>query len=130
MLRAPRLPVQLSEEGRLIRVAVAALTAILATLVAVSAATAGGPGMTIGAVEDAAKWGDPVAKMSLARQAGFRAVRMTMQWSSGQTAPSAGEVQDTGNAAEAARAAGVEARACHLDTGSCPGHPRGVLPWA
>ena len=102
----------------MIREAVAALTAVSATLVAVSAATAGGPGMTIGAVEDAAKWGDPVAKMSLARQAGFRAVRMTMQWSSGQTAPSAGELQNTRNAAEAARAAGIEPIVAIYNTGS------------
>src|SRR5215210_4811768 len=86
-LHAPRRPGQLSREGRLVRAAVAALAAVVATLMAASAASAGGPGMTIGAVEDAAKWGDPVAKMSLARQAGFRAVRMTMQWSSGQTVP-------------------------------------------
>src|SRR3954452_12860213 len=99
------------------RVAVAALTAMLATLVAVSAADAGGSGMTIGAVEDAAKWGDPVAKMNLAHQAGFAAVRMTMQWSSGQVAPSSGELQNPRKAADAARAAGIEPIVSIYNTG-------------
>jgi hypothetical protein len=91
-----------------VRGGIAALAALVAALLVVSVASAGGPSMTIGAVEDAAKWGEPAAKMSLARQAGFAAVRMTMQWSSGQTTPSAGELQNTRNAADAARAAGIE----------------------
>jgi hypothetical protein len=101
-----------------IRGGIAALPALLATLVLVSSASAGGPSMTIGAVEDAAKWGDPAAKMTLARRAGFAAVRMTMQWSSGQVAPSAGELQNTRNAAEAARAAGIEPIVAIYNTGS------------
>jgi len=68
----------------------------------------GGAGMKIGAVEDAAKWGNPTAKMSLAKQAGLDTVRMTLQWSAGQSAPSAGELLNTKNAADAARAAGIE----------------------
>jgi hypothetical protein len=56
--------------------------------------------------------------MDLARQAGFGAVRMTMQWSSGQTAPSAGELQNTGNAADAARLAGIEPIVAIYNTGS------------
>jgi hypothetical protein len=97
---------------------VAAFAAVVATLMLGSAASAGGAPMTIGAVEDAAKWGDPAAKMSLAREAGFAAVRMTMQWSSGLTAPSAGELQNTRNAAEAARAAGIEPIVAIYNTGS------------
>jgi hypothetical protein len=91
---------------------------VLATLMAVSVAFADGSGMTIGAVEDAAKWGAPATKMNLARQAGFSAVRMTMQWSSGQVAPSAGELQNTRNAAEAARAAGMEPIVAIYNSGS------------
>jgi len=90
----------------------------VATLMVVSVASAGGPSMTIGAVEDAAKWGDPAAKMSLARKAGFAAVRMTMQWSSGQTAPSAGELQNMRNAADAARVAGIEPIVAIYNSGS------------
>jgi Bacterial Ig domain/Cellulase (glycosyl hydrolase family 5) len=97
---------------------VAALVAALVALALATSATAGGPGMTIGAVEDAAKWGDPVAKMDLARQAGFKAVRMTMQWSSGMTAPSAGELQNTRSAADAARLAGIEPIVAIYNTGS------------
>ncbi len=82
--------------------------ALLAALAFTSAAFGGGAGMKIGAVEDAAKWGDPAAKMSLAKLAGFDTVRMTLQWSSGQTAPSAGELLNTQNAAAAARAAGID----------------------
>ena len=102
----------------MVRGVVAALAAVVATLMLVSAARAGGPGITIGAVEDAAKWGDPAAKMSLARQAGFAAVRMTMQWSSGQTAPSASELQNTRDAADVARAAGIEPIVAIYNTGS------------
>ena len=97
---------------------VAAVAAGVATLMLVSAASAGGSSMTIGAVEDAAKWSDPVAKMNLARNAGFAAVRMTMQWSSDQTAPSAGELQNTRSAADAARAAGIEPIVAIYNTGS------------
>src|SRR4051812_26249266 len=96
----------------------AAVAATAVTLMLVSAASAGGPGMTIGAVEDAAKWGNPVTKMNLARQAGFAAVRMTMQWSSGMTVPVAGELQNTRAAADAARNAGIEPIVAIYNTGS------------
>jgi hypothetical protein len=101
-----------------VRGGIAAVTALLATLAVASVASAGGPGMTIGAVEDAAKWSSPATKMGLARNAGFAAVRMTMQWSSGQTSPSAGELQNTRNAADAARAAGIEPIVAIYNTGS------------
>jgi hypothetical protein len=101
-----------------IREGIAASAALLAALVLVSAASAGGSSMTIGAVEDAAKWGDAAAKMNLAHRAGFAAVRMTMQWSSGQFAPSAGELQNTRNAANAARAVGIEPIVAIYNTGS------------
>ena len=102
----------------MIRGGIAASAAVLATLMVVSGAFAGGSGMTIGAVEDAAKWAAPATKMNLARQAGFAAVRMTMQWSSGQVAPSSGELQNTRKAADAARAAGIEPIVSIYNTGS------------
>jgi hypothetical protein len=52
------------------RRSIAAVVALAATLALASVADAGGPGMTIGAVEDAAKWSTPAPKMNLARQAG------------------------------------------------------------
>ena len=85
----------------------AALVAGL-TLAVASPALAGGPSMRVGAAEDAAKWGDPVAEMNLARLAGFDTIRMTLQWSSGETAPDPGEVASTCAAADAARMAAIE----------------------
>jgi hypothetical protein len=69
-------------------------TALIAICVfgGIPVASAGSP-LLVGAVEDAAKWGDPTAKMNLAKSAGFGAVRMTVQWSSGQTAPNGGDVR-------------------------------------
>ncbi len=82
--------------------------AVAVMLAGASSALAGGPAMRLGAAEDAAKWGDPVAKMNLARLAGFDTVRMTLQWSTGQTMPDAGELANTRAAADAARLAGIE----------------------
>src|SRR5439155_17264942 len=66
-----------------------------------------GPSLRVGAVEDAAKWGDPAAKMGLAKAAGFDTVRMTAQWSAGLTSPSSGELTNLQNAAAAATARGI-----------------------
>ena len=44
-----------------------------------------GPGLRVGAVEDAAIWNDPGAEMDLAKLAGFDSIRMTAQWTAGQT---------------------------------------------
>ena len=52
-------------------------------VVAFAAAPSAHASLRIGAAEDAAKWGDPVAKMSLARLAGFDTVRKTLQWTAG-----------------------------------------------
>jgi hypothetical protein len=71
-------------------------------------AAAGGPTMKVGAVEDAAKWGDPQAKMDLARDAGFDTVRLTAQWTRGLTAPSATDLAQLQAAASAALADGIE----------------------
>ena len=69
---------------------------------------AGGPTMRVGAAEDAAKWGDPQAKMQLARESGFDTVRLTAQWTRGLTAPSATDLSQLQAAAGAARAVGIE----------------------
>src|SRR5919199_704544 len=92
--------------------------AVLAAVFAIVPAALAGSGLKVGAAEDAAKWGDPVAKMNLAKSAGFGVVRMTMQWTSGQTAPSSGESQNTLNAANAARAAGIEPIVALYNVGS------------
>src|SRR5437763_2108006 len=64
--------------------------------------------LRVGAVEDAAKWSSPAAKMALAKQAGFGAVRMTAQWSNGLTAPSSADLAALQSAVSAAVAAAVE----------------------
>jgi Big-like domain-containing protein len=81
---------------------------LLGVVVLVLAAAPASASLKIGAAEDAAKWGDPVAQMDLARLAGFETVRLTLQWSAGQTAPDAGELANTRAAADAARGAGIE----------------------
>jgi len=83
-----------------------AAAVVVAALVTAPAAFAG-PGLKVGAVEDAAKWGDPGAKMDLAKSAGFDSVRMTAQWSAGLTSPSSGELTNLQNAAAAATARGI-----------------------
>jgi hypothetical protein len=60
----------------------------------------------VGAVEDAAVWGNASTKMGLARQAGFGTIRMTAQWTSGQTAPS--NLANLQRAVSAATSAGIE----------------------
>jgi hypothetical protein len=83
---------------------------LIATLVVLAfvGAPSAHASLRIGAAEDAAKWGDPLAKMNLARLAGFDTVRLTLQWSSGQTAPDPGELANTRAAADTARMAGIE----------------------
>src|SRR3982751_6710820 len=98
------------------RLKVAAAVA-LAALVGVPAALAG-PSLKIGAVEDAAKWSDPVAQMNLAKQAGFAAVRMPEKWRRGETPPPPGEVAALRGAAAAAVAAGIEPVVAVYNTGS------------
>jgi hypothetical protein len=60
------------------------LLAVAAMLALVPAAFAG-PGLRVGAVEDAGIWNDPGAEMDLAKLAGFDSIRMTAQWTAGQT---------------------------------------------
>ena len=97
---------------------VAVAAACVVTAVVATAAPAGGPTMKVGAVEDAAKWGDPQAKMQLARDAGFDTVRLTAQWTKGLTAPSATDLRQLQVAAGAARAVGIEPIVAIYNVGS------------
>jgi hypothetical protein len=69
---------------------------VAATLAFVSSVFAGaalaGPSVRVGAVEDAAVWNDPGAEMDLAKLAGFDSIRMTAQWTAGQTVLPPGQV--------------------------------------
>jgi hypothetical protein len=67
------------------------LLAVVATLALAPAALAG-PGLRVGAVEDAAIWQDPGGEMDLAKLAGFDSIRMTAQWTAGQTLLPPGQV--------------------------------------
>jgi hypothetical protein len=62
----------------------ALLLAAAAAVLAVPSASAG-RGLHVGAVDDAAIWGDPNADMDLAKLAGYDTVRFTAQWTTGQT---------------------------------------------
>lgn len=65
---------------------------VVAAMLALAPAAAAGPGLRVGAVEDAAIWSDPGAEMDLAKLAGFDSIRMTAQWAAGQTVLPPGEV--------------------------------------
>jgi hypothetical protein len=71
-----------------------AILLVLLALVAVPTARAGGPGLLIGATEDATKAktiGDAKAQLDLLVAAGFTANRITFEWAPGLT-----EITDTG----------------------------------
>jgi hypothetical protein len=75
-------------------------------LVAVPTARAGGPGLLIGATDDAPRSASITvakAQMDLLVAAGFQAVRITQEWHPGDTALSAGERQVLENVAAAAK---------------------------
>jgi hypothetical protein len=83
--------------------------ALACALVLAPSAGAGG-GLFVGAAEDAARTTDPVhaqAKMTLARLAGFDAIRMTSIWSPGQAGPSSHELQVLRTAGAAAQFNGI-----------------------
>jgi Bacterial Ig domain len=82
------------------------LLVALAALVLVPAAFAG-PGLRVGAVEDAAVWQNPDAEMDLAKLAGFDSIRVTAQWSNGMTILPAGQVSRLQRAAIAASMRGL-----------------------
>jgi hypothetical protein len=71
------------------------LAAFALMLAAAPAGQAGGPGMLLGAAEDAVRTPDLVSariKMGLLSLAGFGAVRVTSQWQPGLVAPTADEL--------------------------------------
>jgi len=67
----------------------------------------GKPRLVVGAVEDAAKWADPAAKMALAQRAGFGAIVLSSLWHPPRTAPSQLELTALRGAATAAAADGI-----------------------
>jgi hypothetical protein len=82
-----------------------------ASLVLLLAAGCGGPKphpIVVGAVEDAAKNGDPAAAMTLARRAGFRAIALSAVWTPPATAVDEAELGRLRGAAQAAHAKGIK----------------------
>jgi hypothetical protein len=68
-----------------------------------------GPGMSVGAAEDTAKWGGPAvagAKMDVAQLGGFDTIRLTTQWTGGAAVPDA-ELTALRNAVDAANFRGI-----------------------
>jgi hypothetical protein len=92
-----------------------------AALVLAPAAHAGGPGMVIGATEDAVRSPSLVqakAQMDLASLAGFRAVRITETWAPGDTAVSTTDTTILRNVAAAAKLDGMEVLTTVMSFGS------------
>ncbi len=90
--------------GRLV-----ALVATVAAL-AVPVVAHASPGMFVGAAEDDAKAPTLVlakTKMDLAKLAGLDAIRLTAQWRTGQTAPTAADLASLKNAVDAADLDGI-----------------------
>src|SRR5947208_14899142 len=86
------------------------LAAFVTALALAPAALAGGPAMTIGATEDIVKQPTATgakAQMDLLKLAGLNAVRMTQEWTPGQTEPSGGDLDALKNAVAAAQLDGV-----------------------
>lgn len=100
------------------------LVAVVAMLVLVPTAPAG-PGLRVGAVDDAAIWNDPGAEMDLAKLAGFDSIRMTAQWTAGQTVLPPGQVQRLQRAALFASMRGLNPIVSIYNPGgsSAPGDP-------
>jgi hypothetical protein len=89
-----------------------ALVTLLFCALALTAAGCGGAGseprLVVGAVEDAAKNGDPDAKMALAREAGYRAIVLSSVWTPPHVAPSAAELAALRAAVASASAVGIK----------------------
>ena len=86
------------------------LLPLIAALLLVPAAHAGGPAMSLGAAEDVVKAPDlpaAKAKMTLFRLTGFTSLRITAQWQGIETAPAAAELASLRNVAGAAQLSGV-----------------------
>src|SRR5712671_3050333 len=68
------------------------LLVVVVAVLAIAPAALAGPSLRVGAVEDAAIWNDPGGEMDLAKLAGFDSIRMTAQWTAGQTVLPPGQV--------------------------------------
>jgi hypothetical protein len=82
-----------------------------ASLVVLLAVGCGGPKphpIVVGAVEDAAKNGDPAAAMALAQRAGFRAISLSATWTPPASTIDEGQLAPLRGAARAAAAAGIK----------------------
>jgi hypothetical protein len=88
-----------------------ALPLLLVPAAALLLAGCGGGGgkhvLTVGAVEDAAKWSNPTAQMSYATDAGFRAIVLSSVWKPPRTQPTPLELTALRGAVDAAVAAGI-----------------------
>ena len=94
---------------------------LVAALAFATPASAGGPTMRIGAVEDAVRSTSlqtAKTQMTLARLAGFDTVRITEIWAPGETAPTADDVTAVSNVMTAADLSGIEVFASVLPFGS------------
>jgi hypothetical protein len=92
------------------------LSVLVALLVAPTALA--GPSLRVGAVEDAAIWGNPNVQMELARTAGFDTVRMTVQWTAGATGLPRDRLVKVQNAVRAASSRGIQPIIAIYNTGS------------
>jgi hypothetical protein len=82
-----------------------------ASLVLLLAVGCGGPKphpIVVGAVEDAAKGGDPAAAMALARRAGFRAIALSAVWTPPASTIDGAQLGQLRSAAQAAAADGIK----------------------
>jgi hypothetical protein len=83
---------------------------VLIILAALVVSGCGGPKphpIVVGAVEDAAKFGDSAAKMELARQAGFKAIVFSSVWAPPLVEPAPDELARLRSAVAAASALGI-----------------------
>jgi hypothetical protein len=88
------------------------LAGLVGALVLAPAAHAGGPAMRVGATEDQVKQLTMVqakAKLELLRLAGLDAVRVTLIWAPGQTAPAADDEKAIANVLGASSLVGIKA---------------------
>jgi hypothetical protein len=94
---------------------------VAAALLFAPAAHAGGPGLVLGATEDAVRSAKPAvaqAQMDLLARAGFRAVRISQTWAPGESAVSANDAAILRNVAAAAKAAGIDVLVTVMNFGS------------
>src|SRR5581483_1537320 len=93
------------------------VVAVLAAACVAAPAALAGPGLSVGAVEDAAKWSsDPAATLQLAKAAGFDTVRFSAQWPSDGAASAI--LPNLRRAADAAAASGIRPIVSIYNTGS------------